>query len=441
MAHPVGALLTSAAIAGAILAAGCATSTDTGANYKPLSSKQRAAIRSVSVWPHVQAPEYPRVFGPSARTASFIFGPLSLFTTSDLSRDPDAQAYKSFLRTHAIDIDDIVRKEFAARLLRMRAFPQVLPEGGDARFELTIEDYGLGPAMTLRPFHFPLKPTLRLRAQLMSRGGELLWQKTAFITAMNDSLESSTYGEVLAAPAWTQDGFKRAARIVATELLQDLGPHPESLALAPSTTPPSATRPQQPSPDDPLPAAGSTWTYSFVDRFYGRNPSRVTVRVLSVGDTTIQERVVSDAPRASPLIRVIGIREPLVLQFPLGGGAVMLELAPYLFVADRRPEDEPVVGYPQGAPNLSSWRIRAVEPEWQRVTVPAGTYRALRVEVVGERMRNQYAPAEAGRFRIVAWYAPEVKRLVKLEHETWSTTAFQPMGREVLELLSYSPPS
>lgn len=429
-----------AATAGALLASGCATD-GTGGTDKPISLEQRAAIRSVSVAQEVAAPEYPRVFGPSAKTAFFIFGPLSAVETTDRSQDPDAQSYKSFLRLHGIDVGDIVREEFAARLDRMRAFPEVLPEGGDARFELAIEDYGLGPAPTLRPFHFPLKPTLRLRVKLVNRGGELLWQKTAFITAMNDHLVSSTYDDVLADPAWTQDGFKRAARIVATELLQDLGAHPRSLAVAPSTTPPSTARPQEPSPDDPRPATGTTWTYGFVDRFYGGKQSRVTVRVMSVGDTTIQERVVSDLPRASPLIRVIDVREPLVLQFPLGPGAVMLELAPYLFVADDAAEADPIIGYPQGAPNMSPWRVRAGDPEWQQVTVPSGTYRALRVEVLGERERNEFAHAEAGRFRIVAWYAPDVKRLVKLEHETWLPIRFQPMGHEVLELLSYRPPS
>jgi hypothetical protein len=48
---------------------------------------------------------------------------------------------------------------------------------------------------------------------------------------------------------------------------------------------------------------------------------------------------------------------------------------------------------------------------------------------------------ESGRFSIVAWYAPEVKRLVKLEHKTWELYSGKLNGHDVVELLAFSPSS
>jgi hypothetical protein len=78
------------------------------------------------------------------------------------------------------------------------------------------------------------------------------------------------------------------------------------------------------------------------------------------------------------------------------------------------------------------------------VTVPAGTYRALRIEANGRRTSAIYSQAVfAGEFNLVVWYAPDVKRYVRLEHRVWSANPMDKalIGHDVVELLKYTPPS
>jgi hypothetical protein len=77
------------------------------------------------------------------------------------------------------------------------------------------------------------------------------------------------------------------------------------------------------------------------------------------------------------------------------------------------------------------------------VSVPAGTFNALRVEVQGVRSlatsnTGTAVLAIARRFEYTAWYVPELKRYVKSRHRSWSTSS-APIGEELVELLEYRP--
>jgi hypothetical protein len=137
-----------------------------------------------------------------------------------------------------------------------------------------------------------------------------------------------------------------------------------------------------------------------------------------------------------------------VLEQPFGSNVVLTELAPYLIAANggKAPADPGRVGgYPIGGAGLAPWIYRALVQDWGQVTVPAGTFRVLRVEVNGDRERPAFTNVNnVGRFRITAWYAPEIKRYVRLEHRTWSGSisgAGQLSGDEAVELLKYIPGS
>lgn len=97
-----------------------------------------------------------------------------------------------------------------------------------------------------------------------------------------------------------------------------------------------------------------------------------------------------------------------------------------------------------GAAGLPGWTTSAEIQGWERVTVPAGTFKALRVRVAGRRSapiggRNAFA----GRFEMTAWYAPDVKRIVRQEQRIWTADGISPAlsADEVFELLAYRPPS
>jgi hypothetical protein len=131
----------------------------------------------------------------------------------------------------------------------------------------------------------------------------------------------------------------------------------------------------------------------------------------------------------------------------LSRDAGVTELAPYLLAASggKAPADfgNPG-GYPIGSPGLPSWLAKATVLGWEQVTVPAGTFRALRVRVTGQRS----APiggrtAFAGRFEMSVWYAPDVNRTVRQEHRVWTADGISPVlaAEEILELVAYRPPS
>jgi len=69
---------------------------------------------------------------------------------------------------------------------------------------------------------------------------------------------------------------------------------------------------------------------------------------------------------------------------------------------------------------------------WEDVSVPAGKFRALRVESEGSFQRRD--TSISGKVREIAWYAPEVKRYVKWTFENWNFRGrIQWWGLELLE--------
>ena len=73
---------------------------------------------------------------------------------------------------------------------------------------------------------------------------------------------------------------------------------------------------------------------------------------------------------------------------------------------------------------------------WEEVTVPAGTFHALRVEATGTSRRLDRATRRAGTVHYVYWYAPQVKRWAKMTMEGLDRRG-QPAARETEELIFY----
>lgn len=195
-----------------------------------------------------------------------------------------------------------------------------------------------------------------------------------------------------------------------------------------------------------LPAAGTTWVYAFAERVFTRRQVEFTVQVLGTAGDVVQESLSARGGQAARL--VVDPREPLILERRLEGPSWLIEAPPYLLVASggRAPADlDRVSGYPRGESILPRWIHRASAEDWEQVSVPAGTFRALRVTLSGERERTALTGGAqfVGRFELVAWYAPEVMRYVRLEHKAWSG-GFGAQGRlsshDVVELLSYKAP-
>ena len=187
-----------------------------------------------------------------------------------------------------------------------------------------------------------------------------------------------------------------------------------------------------------MPAAGSTWTYGLIDRMYSRRQAEITVRASSIKGMIVEETL--SGTSATDSLRAVNAAEHKIVELPFGAGASVPELNPYLLAATggKPPVDFPSkVGYPAGN-GLPPWIEPVRVRDWESVTVPAGTFRALRVQVDGRRVSPPYTPRVPMTYRLSAWYAPEIGRYVKLEHQQWLIRD-QLYTHEIVELLRYSP--
>jgi len=149
-------------------------------------------------------------------------------------------------------------------------------------------------------------------------------------------------------------------------------------------------------------AQSRTWQYSYADLQYGRHKSTFTVR-------------------ADPAEEQASGR---YLAKSLDGGKMLPEYLPFALAGGEPPASWPVPsGYPTYATPYLEWTYVIKVAGWETVTVPAGTFRALRVEVEGSRGKDPdpfWWPKQAARFQHTIWYAPEAKRYVKARHRAWS---------------------
>lgn len=226
---------------------------------------------------------------------------------------------------------------------------------------------------------------------------------------------------------WIEEVAERAQAAVAKRN------SPVALAAGVATVPPG------------YPSPGTAWTYNFTERVYSRRTTEVTVRVLSVVDSVIEEVITAKARSAKLARRSIDVRDPRVLEYPLSSDSRLIEVLPYLLLGrseDDRSAIAGVVGYPNdgAASGLADWVPTTRVGEWEEITVPAGRFRALRIEIEGARDRAAFGPIVANRFTLRVWLSAEAKRIVRLEHKVWANTG-TPMADDLVELVAYQPPA
>ncbi len=163
------------------------------------------------------------------------------------------------------------------------------------------------------------------------------------------------------------------------------------------------------------------WKYSYADLQYGRHKTTYTVRADPAADA---------------------VRPGAYLARDVGASKMALEYFPFALAGGEPPASWPAPsGYPVYATPYLEWKYAVKVGGWESVTVPAGTFRALRVEVEGSRGRDPdpfWWPKQAMRFQHTIWYAPEAKRYVKARHLAWSMTG-APFADDAIELLEFRP--
>lgn len=189
-----------------------------------------------------------------------------------------------------------------------------------------------------------------------------------------------------------------------------------------------------------LPSTGASFRYAWTEQQYSRRKQEILVRVTGVDGWTVMEAFSADG--RSPIRTEVQASELAFASRLLAEGQSLLEFSPYL--QSQGQTDLPPVAEPSGYPDSggSPWSISVQLRGREPVTVPAGNFHALRVEVQGVRSlansNTAAVSAIARRFEYTAWYVPELKRYVKSRHRSWNASS-APIGDELIELLEYRP--
>ena len=195
---------------------------------------------------------------------------------------------------------------------------------------------------------------------------------------------------------------------------------PTPAIVPPISTPPRAAAPdtaRAPAPDARLPRAGETWTYQTSGK-WPTSPKRTVV----IGVQAVVAGQVTDNLRVDPATGV-----PAEVRNPPAGAPGFVnwsmlgnEFSPYLGAFT----DLSALGTQRGfaTPSLDGqwgqWYSEARVLGQESVTVPAGRFNAYKVEVSSNRQPSGGAGSmqvEPVRIHYLIWYAPEVKRYVRMQ--------------------------
>jgi hypothetical protein len=191
-----------------------------------------------------------------------------------------------------------------------------------------------------------------------------------------------------------------------------------------------------------LPQPGATWNYAYAYRGLGPARLNFVVRAVAVEAGIVQESIsiAGLAAQQAPIkADALAFR---TLQFPRT--QTLVELSPYLHSVLAKGEDRlwgRLEGYPRGNAAMPAWTLVAREMGEEQVSVPAGVFKATRIDVIGTRTAPPGPVAhlayESTRFQFKIWYAAEARRYLKLQHETWGLRGDW-SGEQTVELLDYS---
>jgi S1-C subfamily serine protease len=196
-----------------------------------------------------------------------------------------------------------------------------------------------------------------------------------------------------------------------------------------------------------LPAVGATWKYRFSDLRYGRVRHEFTLRVAGVDGWNVNETFERDGETSGrrTFQATVSAQELSFSERMLESGRTFVEFAPYLVATEKLegtlPWRELGASFPATG---KSWTYDGQKQSGEQVSVPAGSYKAIRIEINGNGPGNEWRTMvgmisrsrSVTRFAYTLWYAPEVKRYVKIHLETWDGTGDK-SSDEIVELLEY----
>lgn len=184
-----------------------------------------------------------------------------------------------------------------------------------------------------------------------------------------------------------------APQATAPEVAKTVAAVPTQIAMIAPGKPAAAVSP--PASASAFPQAGDSWTYRYVDGWKTGSPQTVMVKV--------QE---SEAGRVTDSMSLRGARsadershegKPEPAERPLGGGVRVIELLPYVqSLLQEGLKSGQEKSFPDVVIQGQPFRITTKLVGQEKITVPAGTFDAVRVNVSGQRAQGVSPGGEMG---------------------------------------------
>jgi hypothetical protein len=211
---------------------------------------------------------------------------------------------------------------------------------------------------------------------------------------------------------------------------------PAPLAKQPAKEAPGNVAADAALPPD-MPRPGDLWKYRYVDGFSGTAKELFIPRVVAVHPDEIDDVLYVDGGNSAGSERAFTSKSSLAMAERPLRSVPRLEFGPYLQAFK---PDLPFGSFgPFTAPAVDGepWQFKGRLLGNEMVSVPAGTFDTMKIELSGTRGPGGGPPrASAVQARYVIWYAPKAKRYVKYEANTWNQY-FQPLAKDRFELLEF----
>lgn len=180
------------------------------------------------------------------------------------------------------------------------------------------------------------------------------------------------------------------------------------------------------------PRVGDTWRYQYTSAWRNVPPRMLQVRVVEIAGEDVRDRLAVEGDSAGDERR---FNSALAMVARPLAGLLVHEFSPYLPAFGGLPPGGGSFAVTLPPPSWGTqWTASATLRGTERLTLPAGSFDAMRVEIFGTRffIRGQMDDAiDPVRLYSTVWYAQAAKRVVQLSRFT------QAAGLNVLERDQY----
>lgn len=214
---------------------------------------------------------------------------------------------------------------------------------------------------------------------------------------------------------------------------------PPARAAAPAAAPAPAATPAVVASSG-LPVKGERWVYRSSGKWPTSPKRRYEIVAQSVADNLVTDELRLIEPESGAEVRRARGNKPDFIAW----NAIGPEFSPYFGAFVDLAGQSRLSGLPTPDlnPQWTNWYSKAEVIGRESVSVPAGTFNAFKVEVWSSRNRTgsqTEAQMEPVRVNYVIWYAPEIKRYVRMQRVV-STVANSESEKDVFELVTHRLP-